>query len=593
MLLEDNKSLYSRLENIFEEVVKNNNTKIAISHNGRYLSYAELNSRANQVAYHLQNIGIKSNERVAICSERSIELIIVILGILKAGATYVPIDPELPTDRKKYLISDTESKVVIGMNLEEWASNNTINISLDDNFIPFNKYPTKNLNSINSFNEETVCIMYTSGSTGIPKGVMLTHKGIVNVLNAKQKEHRLSDDKTLHKAPFSFDASIWEIFLTLLTGSELVLADPHGQKDIPYLIDLIIKKKITTIHFIPAMLNLFLDEENVKECKSLRRVLCGGEKLPANLIDKFNKKFDIPLFNRYGPTETSICVSWWKCDRESSEVIPIGQPIQNMKFYLLNEKLESVLEGEIGELYIAGVGLAKGYVNQEQLTKEKFIINPFNDKDFPYIYKTGDLVREIQNGTYEFVGRNDNQVKLRGFRIEISEIENTINKFEGILNSVVLINSNSIEKHNIIACILGQENPRLKEYLQKKLPSFMVPTKFIWLNEWPLNSNGKIDKNLLAEKYLEFRIENEKQKDVTSPEEILNTISRIWMKVLDLQHIDKEADFFELGGHSLLATQIISRIKKELEIKIPIATLFECSILEEFSDEVLTLTNNR
>nr|MDJ0747294.1 amino acid adenylation domain-containing protein [Xenococcaceae cyanobacterium MO_167.B27] len=476
------------MHQLIEAQVKRAPDQIALIFEGQQITYRELNYRANQLAHYLQKQGVKPEVKVAICVERSLQMVIGLLGILKAGGAYLPLEPNLPQERLAYMLEDCQVKAILTQEKliarlpKDWKNI----ICLDANWLEI--AAEKDINPVSEIVPDNIAyVIYTSGSTGKPKGVANTHKGICNRLLWMQDKYRLNEsDRTLQKTPFSFDVSVWEFFWSLSTGTTLIIAKPEGHKDSGYLVDLIAKEKVTTVHFVPSMLQVFLEEKNLESCSSLRRVICSGEALPLNLQQRFFSRLKCELHNLYGPTEAAIDVTAWQCQPKSNlTTVPMGSAIANTQIYILDSYLQPLPVGVSGELHIGGVQVARGYLNRTELTAQKFIPNPFEslgrrsgagrrldnkadlfwvqyldilsllpggqgsegnrqqtrDKinNYPPIpqslnlpvpqspqsrlYKTGDLARYLPDGNIEYVGRIDYQVKIRGFRIELGEIE--------------------------------------------------------------------------------------------------------------------------------------------------------------------------
>jgi amino acid adenylation domain-containing protein/FkbM family methyltransferase len=423
------------LHELFEAQAARTPRAIALVYNDERLSYEELNERANQLAHHLRATGVGPETRVGICLERSLEMVIGLLGILKAGAAYVPLDPSYPQERLNLVIEEAGIRVILTtQRFREIVSVDAICLDADWNAIA---QESKQNPLTNTVPGNLAYVIYTSGSTGKPKGSMITHEGICNRLLWMQQEYQLSEtDRVLQKTPYTFDVSLWEFFWPLITGARLVIARPGAQGDPGYLVETIKREKITTIHFVPSMLAVFLDERGVGECRSLKRVICSGEALPFELKEKFVKLLPAELHNLYGPTEASVDVTYWDCRRAvERSIVPIGRPIANTQIYVLDQNLQVVPPGVPGELYIGGVGLARGYLNRPDLTAERFLPDPFGGAR---IYRTGDLARYLADGNIEYLGRTDHQVKLRGFRIELGEIESALDEHPAVQQAVVV-----------------------------------------------------------------------------------------------------------------------------------------------------------
>uniref|UniRef100_UPI0030EDBFDA amino acid adenylation domain-containing protein n=1 Tax=uncultured Maribacter sp. TaxID=431308 RepID=UPI0030EDBFDA len=482
------------IHQLFEEQVKKTPDNVAVVFEEEELTYRELNEKSNQLAHYLQKKGVKQESLVGICLERSLEMIVGLLGILKAGGAYVPIDPAYPEERISYMLEDSDCFVLLtkkSVKEKVPKSKDTEIIILDEKSVlkELEKGSRKNL--LVSVNPNNLAyIIYTSGSTGNPKGVMNQHDGVVNRLYWAQETYNLhKSDIVLQKTTYGFDVSVWELFWPVIVGSKFVFAKPDGHKDAQYLIKLIKKENITTIHFVPSMLQVMVDTPGFNECKSLRNILCSGEALPLELVKKFHQKLDLPLHNLYGPTEAAIDVSSFVCEKAANlKAVPIGKPVANTQLYILDKYLKPVPVGIPGELHIGGIQLARGYYNKNELTNKKFIPNPINKTEYQRLYKTGDLVKWLPDGNIEFIGRIDDQVKIRGNRIEPGEIESNINNYEEIKNSVVLErNDNAGNKHLCAYLVPDKEKARTIFKLQEIIKNDLDNTKPYFLpNGMPL-----------------------------------------------------------------------------------------------------------
>ncbi|MGH7927237.1 MAG: non-ribosomal peptide synthetase, partial [Candidatus Binatia bacterium] len=409
--------------------------------------------------------------------------------------------------------------------------------------------------------------IYTSGSTGTAKGVVVQHGGICNRLLWAQKFYELSEtDRCLQKASFSYDASIWEIFEPLLAGAQLVMARPGGRQDPAYLVELIAKQKITVAEFVPSMLRLLLEEKGIESCGTLKRVFSGGEVLPLEVQKSFFEKLPADLYNTYGPTEASVDVTHWKCKPNSDEQnIPIGGAIGNTAIYVLDPHLNPLPIGIPGELHIGGIGLARGYLNQPELTAEKFIPNPFGCEPGSRLYKTGDLARYRPDGNIEFLGRLDHQVKVRGLRIELGEIEAALRCHPAVREAVVLAREDAAGDKLLVAYVVPQQRValafgELRTFLKDMLPAYMIPSSFVSMDALPLTVNGKVDRNALP---APDHRRPDLREAVAAPRDALELqINKIWEKILGVKPIGLRDNFFDLGGHSLLAIRLVSQVEK-------------------------------
>jgi amino acid adenylation domain-containing protein len=574
---------------LFEERVKKNSNAVAVVFEGKELTYGELNSRANQLAHYLLSLGVKPETKVGICVERSLEMVIGLLGIQKAGGAYVPIDPTLPTERISYMLEDSQVPVLLTQNylqatLPEYRGR-AIDLDSDWEFIaaeseenPVSKVSSDNL----------IYIIYTSGSTGKPKGTMNTHKGVVNRILWMQDKYQLTPlDRVLQKTPFSFDVSGWEFWWTLITGARLIVAKPEKHKDPNYLVKLISEQKITTLHFVPSMLDIFLEVVDVKSCRSLRKVFCSGEALSITLQQRFFAQHKAQLHNLYGPTEAAIDVTYWHCQPGTQlSTVPIGRPVANTQTYILNLDLQPVPIGVAGELYLGGVQLARGYLNRPELTAQKFIENPFVD-DFqsPMLYKTGDLARYLPDGNIEYLGRLDNQVKIRGNRIELGEIESILTQHHAVRESLVMAREDTRGNRRLVAYIVSGEThatiSSLREFIKSKLPDYMIPSALVILPQLPLTANGKVNRRALpAPDISNF---NRSDNFVAPRDRIEQQLVEIWSEVLNINQVGIKDNFFELGGHSLLAINLMAKIQRCFGKQFPLSTLFTSRTIEDLA----------
>jgi amino acid adenylation domain-containing protein len=582
------------LHQLFEEQVEKTPDAVAVVFEGQQLTYRELNDRSNQLAHYLRSLGVGADVLVGICVERSLEMVVGLLGILKAGGAYVPLDPEYPAERLRFMLSDSSVAVLLTQQklLDSLPEQSAQILCLDTDWQTILELSQENLNSVVT-PENLAYVIYTSGSTGQPKGAMNTHKGICNRLLWMQQEYQLTtDDVVLQKTPFSFDVSVWEFFWTLCNGSRLVVAKPGGHRDSEYLVNLIAKEQVTTLHFVPSMLQVFLESPNLGLCESLRRVICSGEALSVDLQTKFFARLGCELHNLYGPTEAAIDVTYWECHRLSSlETVPIGRPIANTQIYILDRHLQPVPTGVPGELHIGGVGLARGYLNRPELTNEKFIANPLSNEPHSRLYKTGDLARYLPDGNIEYLGRIDNQVKIRGFRIELGEIENLLVKHPAVWESVVVVREETPGDKRLVAYVVPKgeasvQTDELRQFLANQLPAYMVPNTFVVLESLPLTSNGKVDRRALPTPNVNSEPSDKYEAPRTPVEE---TLAQIWIELLKVERVGIHDNFFELGGHSLLATQLVLSIRDRFKVELPLRDLFNAATLAELAQSIANL----
>jgi amino acid adenylation domain-containing protein len=577
----------------FEEQAARTPEAIAVIFEDEQLTYHELNLRANRLAHHLKSLGAGCETLVVVCMERSVEMVVALFAILKAGAAYVPLEPSYPSQRLASMFEELQAPILLTQ--EKFVAtlprkNDQQMICLDTDWASLPEGPCDNPSS-GVGAENLAYVIYTSGSTGRPKGAMNTHGALCNRLLWMQDAYRLTDaDRVLQKTPFSFDVSVWEFFWPLMTGARLVVARPEGHKDSAYLKKLIAKREVTTLHFVPSMLRMFLDEPGLERCRSLRQVIASGEELTVELQEQFFANVDAQLHNLYGPTEAAIDVTFWECRPESYQrLVPIGRPIANTKIYLLDKELRPVPVAVAGELYIGGVALARGYLRQPALTAEKFIPDPFSERPGMRLYRTGDLARFRHDGNIEFLGRNDNQVKIRGFRIELGEIEARLRQHDAVRDAVLrLVDYGSGEKR-LVAYVevdhVETSRDELRRFLKLTLPDHMLPQAFVMLEKLPLTANGKIDRTALPSPNV---AESESEVAFVGPRtSIEEAIVRIWSEALGIERVGVYDNFFDLGGHSLLALRVLSRIRNEFEIELQLRSIVDAPTPAELAMVVI------
>jgi amino acid adenylation domain-containing protein/natural product biosynthesis luciferase-like monooxygenase protein len=541
------------------------------------LTYKELHTRANMLAHRLKTFGVGPNTIVGVLAERSVELVLALIGIIKAGGAYLPLDPDCPSDRLQFVLKDAQPKLVLAQG--KFAGRlpaNTLVIALEDDFRGEAESNLKDQLQADSL----AYVIYTSGSTGQPKGVMITHRAVTNFLRYVQETCRLAvNDRVIQKSPFTFDFSVQEFFWPLTTGATLVVARPGMQGDSRYLTKTIREKKITALTFVPSMLATFLDEEDTKECSSLKRIVCCGEALSSELQNRlFSILPNIDLINFYGPTEAAVAVTSWKCSPASGRgTVPIGTPFSNTQIYLLDRTMQPVPVGLPGELHIGGTQVARGYLARPELTLERFVENPFGEGK---LYKTGDLARYRDDGVLEFIGRTDFQIKLRGFRIELEEIEATLKSFSGVRDAVVIVRDDH-GNQRLVAYVIadGIQARELRAYISTKLPDYMIPSAWIFLKEFPLTAHGKLDRGALPEPAARVV----EQAFVPPRDQAEAEIAAIWANILHLPAVGVTEDFFELGGDSLLGVRLFTQIRKLLGTDLPLATLFQAPTVEQLA----------
>jgi amino acid adenylation domain-containing protein len=521
------------------------------------LTYGELDDRSNKLAnYLIDNHGVGTDSLVALCIDRSLGMIVGLVGIVKAGAAYLPLDPTYPADRLGYMLVHAKPGLVLTQQSLDWqlpvSSAAKLRLDTDWHLIETaaGTLPRPRLKP-----DDLAYVIYTSGSTGKPKGVIIPQRALANHMLWMQAAFPLgADDIVLQKTPISFDASVWEIFSPLISGARLVLAGPEGHKDPKYLVRAVVDHRVTTLQLVPSVLRLFLQEPDVGRITSLRNVFCGGEALTADLRDDFFARLDANLHNLYGPTETCIQVVVYSCARNGQQDrrnVPIGRPIWNAQVYVLDENRSPVSFGEEGELYIGGACLARGYLGQPELTSERFVDNPFGSPG-SRLYRTGDLVRYRPDSNLEFIGRADNQIKLRGYRVELEEIEASLMTHPGVREAAIVVDSSHATNNRLIAHIVASadkaiEADGLRSHLRRWVPEYMVPAVFEMTSALPRLPNGKIDRKALASRPVS--VAGAGVAAPLSPTEA--ALAEIWARVIGVENIGREDDFFDLGGTSL------------------------------------------
>ncbi|MBD2517741.1 amino acid adenylation domain-containing protein, partial [Nostoc sp. FACHB-973] len=580
------------IHQLFEEQVERTPDEIAVVFENQQLTYRELNSRANQLAHYLQSLGVGADVLVGICVERSLEMVVGLLGILKAGGAYVPLDPEYPIERLSFILKDAQLSVLLAQQglIDKLPEHQGQLVNLDTDWQVISQFSQDNLITATQ-TRSLAYVIYTSGSTGQPKGVQISHNAVSNFLSAMQQRPGITkEDILLGITTIAFDIAALEIFLPITVGASLVIARRDVTLDGRELLDLLVKSKATIMQATPATWRLLL-EANYQS--SHLKVLCGGEALPWDLANQLLAR-SASLWNLYGPTETTIWSS--VCQLESQDsLISIGRAIANTQLYILDQNLQPVPIGVPGELHIGGAGLARGYFNRPELTQEKFIPNPFDKSlvkgEKSKLYKTGDLVRYLPDGNIEYLGRIDNQVKIRGFRIELGEIEAVLGQHEHVQVCCVIARVDNPGDKRLVAYIVPQpqQTPKVSElhsFLKEKLPQYMVPSFIVILESLPLTPNGKIDRRALPAPQPSSELSEKYVAPRTPIEEIL---ALIWTQVLKVEVVGIHDNFFTLGGHSLLATQLISRVRTSLKVELPLRSLFAAPTIAQLSQNIQQL----
>jgi amino acid adenylation domain-containing protein len=583
------------IHDLFEAQVARTPNALAVTFGDRSLTYAELNARANRLAHHLGACGVEPEARVGLCMERSLEMVIGLLAVLKAGGAYVPLDPADPVGRVEAMLADCAPVVVLTQGaLAERLNRVTVPIlAVDADAAPWRDRPATNPPRAGLTPDHLAYIIYTSGSTGQPKGAMNAHRGVVNRLRWMQDAYGLgAGDAVPQKTPYTFDVSVWEFFWTLGVGARLVVAQPEGHKDPAYLATLIHDAGITTMHFVPSMLQLFLDAADLTLCTSLKRVVCSGEALPPALMARFHARLPgVALINLYGPTEAAVDVTEWPCE-PGADTVSLGRPIANTRTYVLDGRFDPVPVGVIGELFIGGVQVARGYCNRPALTADRFVADPFGGTG-ARLYRTGDRVRWRPDGTLEYAGRADFQTKIRGVRIEPGEIEARLLEHAGVREAAVLVRENTDGDKRLVAYVVGDETASaegLRAHLRETLPEYMVPAAYVPLPKLPLTQSGKLDRKALPAAKDDAYARRPYEPPLG---DIEMALAGIWAELLHLQQVGRWDNFFALGGHSLLVVQVVSRVRQVLEVELPLITVFEQPTLAALANQILDLQLSR
>jgi amino acid adenylation domain-containing protein/non-ribosomal peptide synthase protein (TIGR01720 family) len=575
-----------RLDQLIASQAARDPLAVAVRYEGRELTRGELERRANRLAHRLRRLGVGPETVVAVVAERSLEMVVGLLAVLKAGGAYLPIDPEYPRERQELMLRDAGAPVLLGtaallreLRLAEGTGARAAAIDDPGEGPPVEGEEGEAPPENGAGPGNLAYVIYTSGSTGRPKGVLNTHRGIVNRLLWMQDAYGLdASDRVLQKTPLGFDVSVWELFWPLLAGARLVVARPGGQRDSRYLAELFAVEGITTAHFVPSMLRLFLDEPGLESLTCLRRVVASGEALPAELVERFHARFRAPsaaeLHNLYGPTEAAVDVTAWPCARLRGEkVVPIGHPIANVRIHLLDRDLGLVPLGTAGELHIGGVALARGYLGQPELTAERFIPDPWGVEPGARLYKTGDLARRradrAAEGAIEFLGRIDHQVKVRGFRIELGEVEAAILEHPAVGSAAVAAREDLPGTVRLVAYLVparpaGDGEPaalpsisELRSLLAQRLPEYMLPAVVVALDALPLSVHGKVDRRRLPAPDPGRR---ELDRPFMAPRnEAERLLARVWSEVLRVDRVGVDDNFFDLGGDSILSTMMAAK----------------------------------
>jgi len=574
------------LHQLFESAAQDRGEAVAAICGDQEITYGELNRRANRLAHYLGKHGVRRGSRVGIYVERSLEMMVGLLGIQKAGAAYVPLDPAYPSERLRTMLEDAEVGILLTQRslMRGLPENSAEVFCLDQDWHQVARESGENPES-GVQPQDLVYVIFTSGSTGRAKGVQVTHQNVVNLLWSMRQELRIGESDVIPSlASFAFDMCIPELYLPLISGGKLVIVPRETGMDGVELRRLLEHRGVTVVHATPTTWGLLLDAGFTARGK--RRVI-GAEPLPRELFLRLMETGE-PLWNFYGPTETTVW-SAFQHFRSAEEAVVIGRPLANTQIYVLDSRLHPVPVGVAGEIYIGGTGVTRGYLNRPELTAEKFLPDPFRNDPEARLYKTGDLGSFLPDGTIKFLGRSDHQVKIRGFRIELGEIESALRSHPGISDSVVVVREDHPGIKRLAGYFIASEGKapataELRAHLAQRLPDYMLPSSFVALEKFPLNANGKVDrKNLPAPEYGLTDANSPGEGARTPTEEV---VSEVWAQVLHLGRAGIHDNFFELGGHSLLGTQVVSRLRQIFQVELPLRALFECPTVAGVADRI-------
>ena len=581
------------IHQLFETQVERSPNAVAVVFEDEVLTYQVLNEKANRLAQHLRLLGVKPGILVGICVERSLDMVISLLAILKAGGAYVPLDPGYPEKRLAFMLDNSQVSILLTQqNLIEKFSKQVNVICFDTLWEKISE--KKEVNQINVAKPKNLAyVIYTSGSTGNPKGVMMRHVSLVNLILWQIKNPIFfSKARTLQFASLSFDVSFQEIFSTWCSGGTLILLSDKIRKDPIALIHLLKKEAVERLFLPFVALQQLAEVVNYSGLLpiSLREVITAGEQLkitPA-ITNLFKKLPKCTLHNHYGPSESHVVTTFTLNGLVENwpALPPIGRPIANTQIYILDGHMQPVSIGTVGELYIGGISLAQGYLNRPNLTAEKFIPNPFSDESGSRLYKTGDLARYLEDGNIEYLNRIDNQVKIRGFRIELGEIEVLLNQYPGVRETVLTVREDIPGDKRLVAYIVQHQEQvlmisELRNFLREKLPDYMIPSAFVMLDALPLMPNGKIDRHSLPAPDTFKNYQEDSSISILPRNTLELQLARIWSDILDIYPIGVKDDFFDLGGHSLVAVSLMNRIEQRFGKTLPLTTLFENPTIEQ------------
>ncbi|MBY6410481.1 amino acid adenylation domain-containing protein [Rhodococcus sp. BP-252] len=574
------------LVSMFDAQVARTPDAPALTFDGRTITYAQFDARANRLARYLIGRGVGPESTVAVAIGRSFELMVGIYAVLKAGAAYVPVDPSQPTERIAYILDTARVALTLTTTRDRGDFGSELPIVIDDlDVAEFSDAPVTDAERRRPVSaSDAAYVLFTSGSTGKPKGVAIEHRAIVNRLVWMQAEYALTPaDHVVQKTPTTFDVSVWELFWPLQIGARLVIARPDGHRDPVYMARLIEAEGVTVAHFVPSMLGVFASEPAASAAGSLRWVFASGEALPYSTAKALSDVLpSTTLVNLYGPTEAAVDVTYHEVTDADTAGVPIGRPVFNTQVYVLDARLRPVAVGAVGELYLGGVQLARGYASRPDLTADRFVADPFGDAG-ERLYRTGDLVRWNRESELEYIGRSDFQVKLRGLRIELGEIESAVLADESVAQAVVLVRGERLVGYVVPAAGASIDVDTVLTSAAEVLPEYMVPSVLLVLDALPLGPSGKLDRKALPEPVFEAA---EFRAPTTDVERI---VAEVFAEVLGVPQVGLDDDFFALGGNSLIATQVVSRVGAALDAEIPVRTMFDATTVAAFAATVSEL----
>ncbi|MDV6286969.1 non-ribosomal peptide synthetase, partial [Rhodococcus jostii] len=575
------------LPDLFDAQVARAPGATALVFDSASLTYAELDERANRLSRYLVSCGVGPESRVVLAIRRSLDLVVGMYAVVKAGGAYVPVDPDHPVDRIGYVLDSAQPVCVLSTSADRGALPGTFPVIEVDalDLSEFGSHPINDADRAHPLRaDNTAYVIYTSGSTGKPKGVAVPHAGIVNQLVWMQSEYPLTErDVLLQKTATTFDVSVWGFFWPLQVGATMVLATPDGHRDPVYLAEVIDEYGVTVTDFVPSMLDVFVASVPAGSCSSLRHVFVIGEALPPETASRFRTVSSAGLHNLYGPTEAAVSVTYWETSDADEVTVPIGVPEWNTQAYVLDSRLHPVPVGVPGELYLGGIQLARGYLGRVDLTSDRFVANPFGDVG-ARMYRTGDLVRRRGDGVLEYIGRTDFQVKFRGQRIELGEIEAVLRSHPGVTGAAVLVYSDAATGDHLVAYVVpasgrAVDAADLRRHAAGALPAYMLPSAVVLLDEFPLNTSGKLDRKALPAP--EFS--SAAGEYIAPSTSVEHSVAAVFGTVLGLDRVSVHDSFFDLGGNSLIATQLVSRMRSELDVPVAVRDLFESPTVAELA----------